>query len=211
MIKSLKSFNNKFIVYWLLLPISTFLYSGMFLWIFGKKGSGAGTVTSVFTTLILVALYSLHISLFTVIIAAIITSVLGVLTIENAELFMKIKWGKRKRHTGEVVGYDFNETTIDETAGILISAIPIYAIESIFGIKIDFGYFLFLQLISLAAFRIFDSYKLGLVKWVEDNMNKQSSITIVMDDIVAGVYAMIITMIVAGLSSLIIPATWIIK
>gem|GEM_PF-5331699 len=196
-------------VYWLLLPISTFLYSGMFLWIFRKRNSRASTVTSVFTTLLLIALYS-HISLFTIIMAVIITSVLGLLTIENAEIFMRIRWGAKKGYIGEKK-YNLNETTIDEAAGVLIAAIPIYTIESIFGIKIDFGYFVFLQLTSLTAFRIFDYYKLGIVKWVEDNMNKQSSITIVMDDVVAGLYAMIITMIVAGLSYFIIPANWIIK
>jgi phosphatidylglycerophosphatase A len=110
-----------------------------------------------------------------------ITLGIGIYAIPVAELFMLRRWGSRRRHTGEWVGHDFNETCIDEVHGQLIAGLPVYWLaESPFHGAL-------LLAISFCLFRFFDAKKLGPVKWVEEQV--PGSFGIMLDDTLAGLLA----------------------
>lgn len=179
---------------WIYLLFSTSLYTGLILGT--KKGKGAGTVTSVLTTAALVLLYYLGyaVTFSHIIQATIISMLLGLLFITTAEKFLVSRQKDSeglKRHTGEVVTRDLNQTTIDETHGIFIAASPIYCFD------FSFWPFLISHLVSLIAFRIFDTAKPWGIKKIDDEERLKGkkvselykSFLIMIDDTVAGAYS----------------------
>lgn len=172
------------IIGYLALSISTVGFAGMLMWLLGKPGKGGGTISSVLTTLVLVAVYSCNLSFGNLLVAAVLMLLIGIPTVKYGEQFMLRRWGARKRHTGETVTHDFNETCIDEVHGMLIAALPIYFVA------LPFWQFVTLHVVALIAFRIFDGKKIGPVKYVE---NAENLLTIpgaiMLDDSVAGLMA----------------------
>lgn len=164
--------------------VTTFGFSGMFLWLFGVRGKGGGTIGSIVTTLILLACYACAFSYSMILVAAMITLIVGLVCINPGERYMCNRWGERKRHTGEIVSHDFNETCIDEVHGMLIAVIPIYCVA------LSFWMFLLVHICALGLFRFFDAKKIGPVKWAEES---EATLTIpgaiMLDDTVAGVLA----------------------
>jgi len=122
-------------------------------------------------------------------IITLIVGIIGIINVGQAERFLRFKSGERPRHTGEIVKYDFNETTIDETWGVLVATCLIYIANDNFGYEFSFWEFFSLQIVALACFRIFDIWKPGPIKWIENKGNLESSIIIMIDDFVAGVFA----------------------
>jgi len=167
---------------------STFAFSGMFLWLFGKRGKGGGTMGSIVIGLLLLLLYQHHLQFHHLLAAIFISLVVGIPAVYVGERFMLDIWGPRKRHTGkEDVTKDFNETCIDEVHGMLIAVLPIYLFS------FNFVEFFSLHLIAFLAFRFFDGKKIGPVKTIEEAENIPSPVTVMLDDSIAGILAMIVT------------------
>jgi phosphatidylglycerophosphatase A len=110
-----------------------------------------------------------------------LTLTLGIYTVPVAEQFMLMRWGPRRRHTGEVVTKDFNETCLDEVHGQLIAGLPVYWLAE------NTLHAAFLLAASFVFFRIFDVEKIGPVQWAEDRM--PGVLGIMLDDTVAGLLA----------------------
>ena len=70
---------------------------------------------------------------------------------------------------------------------MLIAVLPIYFSS------FTFVEFFILHLIAFLAFRFFDAKKIGPVKTIEEAKNIPSPVTIMLDDSIAGILAMIVT------------------
>ena len=110
-----------------------------------------------------------------------ITFGIGIYTVPVAEQFMLMRWGPRRRHTGDWADHDFNETCLDEVHGQLIAGLPVYWLSQgpLHGSL--------LLAVSFILFRLFDAKKVGPVKWTEDRM--PGVLGIMADDTVAGIMA----------------------
>jgi len=166
---------------------STVAFSGMFLWLFNKRGKGGGTMGSIVIGLFLLLLYQCHLQFYDLLLGVFISLAVGIPSVYIGEKFMLRTWGAAKRHTGEIVTKDFNETCIDEVHGMLIAVLPIYLYS------FNFVEFFILHLIAFLAFRFFDSKKIGPVKTIEEAESIPSPVTIMLDDSMAGILAMIVT------------------
>ena len=166
---------------------STFAFSGMFLWLFGKRGKGGGTMGSIAIGLLLLLFYQHHLQFHHLLAAIFISLIVGIPAVYAGEKFMLNIWGPAKRHTGKIVAKDFNETCIDEVHGMLIAVLPIYLFN------FTFAEFFILHLTAFLTFRFFDAKKIGPVKTIEEAENIPSSVTIMLDDSIAGILAMIVT------------------
>lgn len=177
---------------WIMMFFTSFLFTGKI----GKNGKGGGTITSTAVTLLLVTHRIFEAPIGPTLIAFLIFIIIGFLFIERAEQFIRLGNGSQLRHDsqGKKVAGDFNQTTIDEVAGMIIAVTPIYLIEVIYQIQFTLPYFIALQIVAWAFFRIFDVKKPGLIRKVEQSMEKTSAITIMLDDIIAGAYAALPTM-----------------
>ena len=169
--------------------IATFGGAGMVLWLFGLRGKGGGLMGSLAISIILTLLYPCSLSPDTILLMIIISFLLGIIAIYFSERFMLEKWGPRKRHNGEIVDHDFNETCIDEVNGMLLAVLPIYLVP------LSFQTFLILHVIALITFRIIDTKKPGPVKLVEDAEETLTRpVAIMLDDTVGGLMAgMVVT------------------
>lgn len=121
-----------------------------------------------------------------------ITFGIGIYTVPVAEQFMLMRWGPRKRHTGDWANHDFNETCLDEVHGQLIAGLPVYWLAQ------STLHAYFLLAISFILFRIFDAKKIGPVKWAEELV--PGALGIMLDDTLAGLLA------ATGLSCLVLFA-----
>lgn len=153
----------KFLATWfnpnlLALLISSTLFTGFLPWLVGKKRKGGGTVSSVFITLLMIYLYSnkIIIAWDGMILLIFVSLIVGFFTIVLGEKFLRDNWGKRQRHTGEIVDHDFNETTIDEVHGMLIAIWPIYWFDTFTSSQ-----FITLQIIALIFFDSLTVLSLG--------------------------------------------------
>jgi len=181
------------------LVFSTFFGSGMIFWWLDKRGwlrgrlasirgKGGGAMGSAMIGILLLILYQCHLQFCHLLGAVFVSFIVGIPAVYAGEKFMLEKWGPAKRHAGEIATRDFNETCIDEVHGMLIAVLPIYYFYSF-----DFFEFFFLHLMAFLAFRFFDAKKIGPVKTIEKAKNIPSPITIMLDDSVAGIFAMIVT------------------
>lgn len=154
----------------------------------GKSGGG-GLVGSVIAFVIQIFFVFHKSSLFSDICLTFCSLMLGLIFVRKAEKYMFRRWGTRKRHNGKVTDHDFNETNIDEIHGQAVSALPVF----IFPLQT-----IHLQLtaliISLIAFRFFDTLKLWPIKIIEKKA--KGAMGVMFDDSVAGLMAASIMMIV---------------
>lgn len=172
---------------------STFAFSGMFLWLFGRRGKGGGTMGSAVIGVLLLILYQYHLQFYHLLGAIFISLIVGIPAVYAGEKFMLEKWGPAKRHTGEIVTKDFNETCIDEVHGMLIAVLPIYLARSIY--SFNFPEFFFLHLVAFGAFRLFDAKKIGPIKTIEETKRIPVSTSIMFDDSMAGIFATIVVLV----------------
>jgi phosphatidylglycerophosphatase A len=118
---------------------------------------------------------------------------LGIIFVGGAEILILKLWGKQKNHRGEEVDRDFNITTIDEVHGLLIGILLAYYFE------LSFIQFVIVQIVAFAAFRFFDVKKYWIIKKIEEKQKTMprifSPFTIMLDDTVAGIYTMPVTLV----------------
>lgn len=146
----------------------------------GRPGKGGGTMGA----LVALALQSAMLWWGTpasIVVALIMASfVVGLMTIQTAELFMLERFGAGPRHTGDTVVYDRNETNIDEVHGQLIAGLPLWIIQ-----PHDPATAFAMLVVCFFLFRLFDSFKWWPVKNVEERF-EHTSFGIMADDSVAG-------------------------
>ncbi len=98
----------------------------------------------------------------------------------------------RRRHTGERVAYDYNETCIDEVHGVFLAALPLWFIEVAKWPRVG------LLVAAFALFRLFDAKKPWLIGKLERRL-EGSTIGIMLDDTAAGLVAAVAVGIAAKL------------
>lgn len=176
---------NKFLS-WFALSISSSFFTGFL----GRRGRGGGTYGSL-VGLAIAALILWRGGGFPIALVAVVVSfLLGMATIDLGETLILRRWGPRRRHTGELVVHDYNETNIDEVFGQLIACLPIFLVSFPASVQVTLG------VAAFVLFRIFDAYKPGLVGWAEERWDG-SAFGIMIDDGVAGLFAAVgITLIV---------------
>ena len=113
---------------------------------------------------------------------------LGTLIIKRAEKAI----GPRRDWHRKVKTHDLNQTVIDEVWGMLISCAPIVY----FDIQLNSQESVVLFFLAFAYFRIFDIVKIWPAKVFDRMCN---SFGIMMDDGIAGIYAMILLIITYNL------------
>jgi len=108
-------------------------------------------------------------------------TIVALVVTRPAERLMLRIYGRRKRHNGKLVEYDFNQDCLDETAGqlwaglfILLSDMPWWSM--IIGFVLAFG-----------LFRLFDIWKPGFIGYIEKKFPAGSAWGIVLDDVAAGI------------------------
>lgn len=124
---------------------------------------------------------------------------LGMISVVEAEEMMLRKWGWRKRHNGEWVDHDFNETCVDEVVGQMFAGLVVYLFAEGASQVIALG-------ISFILFRIFDAKKIGPVRWAEDKFTGAAGI--MLDDVVAGIMAAVATIPVAIILECLAELVW---
>lgn len=148
----------------------------------GKQGAGGGTAGTVVALIPL--LLTKNLSPAIMLIGIGLSFVAGLFVIEPAEMLMLERWGERRRHTGQRVSCDFNETNIDELHGMWIAAFPLSFVS------LPWLWYLTILLIAFGLFRYFDAKKTGPVRFFEDKVGeKGSGFNIMIDDTVAGTMA----------------------
>lgn len=178
---------------WIALFISSTFFTGFLPGkIIGRPGAGGGLIGSIagFVMQIIVIVGGGSIGMAIAMIVA--SFLLGIMMVDRAERFMLLKWGPRKRHTGEIVDHDFNQTNIDEVHGQLIAGLPAF----IFLQPTFYGQVFVLSL-SLVFFRIFDVAKPWPIRDVEKAC--RGCWGVMLDDTVAGIMAALLISVVCVL------------
>lgn len=176
-----------------------------------KEGKGGGTISSIVTAMVQAVLISQGaLSLKLAVVISFVTLVLGLLFVPMAEAAIRrAPPEERKRHTGEVVTHDFNQTTIDEVHGQFLAVLPVCWLAHTWVVPrwlVDMGFdpmwlVLLLIAVSCAHFRFFDIAKLPPVKWAEENLDGAYGVMI--DDSIAGLQAALLMLVL-----LVEPRTW---
>lgn len=160
----------------------------------GKRGSGGGLAGSIVALSIQVWLLWSGLSWKHDLSLAVLFLIIGLLLVGKTEVFMLEQWGTRKRHSGESVTYDFNETNIDEISGQFFAGLSAFLVDTTLPIK------LIILLISFFLFRYFDVKKPLGIKHVENGFKgKNTAFPVMLDDTLAGIYALVISYLVAFL------------
>lgn len=177
---------------WLALCLSSTLFSGFLPgWIARRPGKAGGTAGA----LVALGLQCALLDASWIIPAAITVGsfLLGVLAVGPAERFMVARWGPRKRHTGETVTSDFNETNIDEVHGQFLAGLPVWLVDAPPDRRV------LALVVAFVVFRIFDTTKIWPVKQVEARF-KGTAFGVMIDDTVAalpGTFAAALILLIA--------------
>jgi phosphatidylglycerophosphatase A len=153
----------------------------------GKPGAGSGLVGSLIAFVIQTIFIMKNETWAAMLFEMAVVFFVGMVTIGPAESLMCERWGSRRRHNGEIVTSDYNETNIDEIVGQLVAGFPIFFIETM-----GYGEKLILLLPALILFRLLDVYKPWPIKKVEQWAKRNvsfNSLSIMLDDVSAGIYA----------------------
>jgi len=112
--------------------------------------------------------------------------IVGTPAVRLGEELMYKKWGARCRHTGESVSHDYNETNLDEVAGMFVATLVVWPLHGWVASWVAL-------LIVFVFFRASDTVKLWPIGWVED-VYKYSypELSVMLDDLVAGLMAGIV-------------------
>ncbi|TAK05215.1 hypothetical protein EPO33_04550 [Patescibacteria group bacterium] len=177
---------------WLALCVSSTLFSGF---LPGKIAHRPGKAGGTAGALVALGLQCALLDASWAIPAAITVGsfLVGVLAVGPAERFMVARWGPRKRHTGETVTSDFNETNIDEFHGQFLAGLPVWLVDAPPGHRVT------ALLIAFVVFRIFDTTKIWPVRQVETRF-KGTAFGVMIDDTVAalpGALAAILILLIA--------------
>lgn len=174
------------IIRWPCLVLSTTLFSGFIPALFHRSGKGSGTIgAAVALATQYVMLDSTWITMFWLIVASFMV---GWIVVPTAERFLLEMQGPRKRHTGEVVDSDFNETNIDEFHGQLIAGLPIWFFDQ----AADSAWWLLI--VSFVIFRFEDTLKPFPIDWVE-RATKGTGFGVMIDDTIAGVMSILVILV----------------
>jgi phosphatidylglycerophosphatase A len=178
---------------WISLAISSTLFTGFLPGkITRKDGAGGGLMGSFVGLIFQIGFIYFNLSILAEIYLITFSFILGLIFVEKAEKFMFSKWGEKKRHTGEFVSHDYNQTNIDEVHGQAIAGLPVFLFSVIIT---SFSSQVLMLLVSFIAFRIFDVMKPWPVEFIEKN-GGSSSAAIMLDDTVAGIMAAIIVSVI---------------
>ena len=113
----------------------------------------------------------------------------GMLTVGPAEALMLVRWGPRRRHTGEEVRGDFNETNIDEFHGQFVAGLPVWFMAAAMPQRVAALF------VAFIVFRIFDTRKPWPIGQIERALKGTAS-GIMVDDTFAGLFGAIATAII---------------
>ncbi|MFZ5982395.1 MAG: phosphatidylglycerophosphatase A [Patescibacteria group bacterium] len=149
--------------------------------------SGVGTWGSFVGLMIqLIAQYFLGFGLEEMIWAAVAVSVVDLIVTRPGEECMLKFYGPRRRHTGELVSYDFNQDCLDEVAGYLWTWVGLMLLRH-FGLIPDLTWWT--PALAFLVFRFFDAVKPWPIKQVERAFAPGSAWGILLDDLAAAPYA----------------------
>lgn len=171
---------------WIALAISSGLFTGFVGSLVGKPGKAGGTAGSVVVLIIQLWLLSaglgVHVSLM------LCSFFVGWIVCGPGERLMLELWGPRKRHTGEEVIGDFNETCVDEVHGQFLAALPLWIWNDWPLGRIPW------LLVAFVIFRICDAKKPWPVNVIEQRF-KGTTFGIMIDDTIAALLPVIILVI----------------
>lgn len=157
------------------------------------KGKGGGLMGSIVAGLFLWPLWEAQWCgpVYIVIAAGLFSSHLGLWAVREGEALMLSKWGQRRRHTGEMVSSDYNETSIDEVAGMFWAASVVWHFRDQFGVGTLFWIFV--------IFRILDTLKPWPISYVEKHWKTTNpAFSVIIDDVVAGLIAGLAVLLAMG-------------
>jgi phosphatidylglycerophosphatase A len=169
---------------WLCLAAATTLFTGFLPGaILRRRGKGGGTAGTAVAALALVIFRDAP--FWAIAAATTVSFLVGLAVVGPAERLAVALWGPRRRHTGETVTTDLNETNVDEVHGLLLAAWPAWLLPAN-GCP---------RLIALAAalvlFRLLDGFKPWPIGRIEARF-KGSAFGVMIDDTVAGTLAALI-------------------
>ena len=142
----------------------------------GRSKFAPGTVASFITCLIYIFFYSFQFKIFFLIAGVMLISIYSAYSIDVFK--------------NSFSNIDAKEIVIDEFIGQSIPILTIYALIE----KNNFGHFILYTFISFLLFRIFDIWKPYPIYIIDENM--KNGLGVILDDIVAGVYSIIVLIII---------------
>lgn len=178
---------------WLALFLSTGFLTGLVPeWIHPKlKGKGGGFMGSLVGLALLYPLWTQHwcdtpeLLLITCILTF---PPLGTWIVGEGERMMFVLWGPRRRHTGDMVESDFNQTNYDEIVGMFWAALIVWPLHEPGNTWPLLGIFM--------IFRVLDTKKPWPISYVEKKWQfSHPAISVIADDVAAGIGAGLITMV----------------
>lgn len=110
---------------------------------------------------------------------------LGLISIDTAEMLIYERWSARRRRTGDFAIEDFNEMNIDEVHGQLIAGLPVFYLLA----PNEMGGRIVFLIAAFVVFRILDTFKPEPIRWVESKsfwLFTSDSPSILLDDTAAG-------------------------
>lgn len=142
----------------------------------GNSKYAPGSVASFVTCLIYIYFYTIQINILFLIIGVFLIFIFSVYSIDNFKTsFSKI---------------DAKEIVIDEFIGQSIPVLTTYSFIE----KNNLDHFILYTFISFLLFRIFDIWKPYPIYIIDENM--KNGLGVILDDIVAGVYSIIVLIII---------------
>lgn len=172
---------------WVWGTLALFVTTTGFTGFIGKNGKGGGTAGAVVAALFQCVLLVNGCSAWSSIAVAVGSFVLGVIITPYGEACLRERYGAtRKRHNGDVVDHDFNQTNWDEFHGQMIAGTVAFLFQE------SAASWLGALVISFILFRAFDVWKPGLIGWAERNVG--GSTGLMLDDTLAGGLAFALTL-----------------
>lgn len=172
---------------WLSLFVATTGFTGLII----KNGKGAGTIGAAVALVVQIFMYVFDVSFSTVMVVAVISFIFGLMEVNNAEAFMRQRYGAtRRRHDGTMSDHDFNQTNIDEFHGQMLAGAIVFWLAG--SDNRPFWTGLIFLFISFGLFRFFDIKKPGPIGVLEKRYDG-TAFGLMVDDTLAGVFAAILT------------------
>ena len=165
---------------WIALFIATVFFTGFIpQFVFKKSKGGAGTIGSLVSLSIAITLALQNAPAEMILVMAVGSYLLGIVVMDRAEKKILSLFGPQLNHRGETVSHDFNQTCIDEVHGQFVAAIPVFMFP-----ELELYTKIWLLVASMLLFRLFDIWKPGPIKIIEDGVPGPAGI--MLDDTVAG-------------------------
>jgi phosphatidylglycerophosphatase A len=157
------------------------------------KGKGGGLMGSTIALIVLIACWkSGWCNTVILSVIALALFIVGIPMITSSESLMRSYWGDRKRHTGEFVRFDYNETCYDEVVGMFWMAVIVWPFRLYDGHLNSYWPIL----AGFILFRFLDTTKPWPISTVEKKLAQTNiSLSVMMDDVIAGIMAGLLTII----------------